>query len=919
MSSLSPERWKTVSPYLDKALTLGSKERAAWLADLQRSDPALAADLKNLLEAHQSLACQEFLEQAPAPLPIETVRPGQSLGAYTLLTPIGSGGMGSIWLAERTDGRFERRVAVKFPFLASMGREGRERFKREGKFLGRLSHPHIAELVDAGVSESGQPYLVLEHVEGEPIDRYCDENRLAVEARLRLFLDVLSAVAHAHANLIVHRDLKPGNVLVSAGGRVKLLDFGIAKLLESDGSEGGRTQLTGEGAGAMTPEYAAPEQVTGGPVTTVTDVYSLGVLLYLLLTGRHPHESDRDSPARLLKAIVETDPPRPSETVRGGKVEDGPAPSERAARRGATPEKLQGALRGDLDTIVSKALRKNPRERYATVTALADDVRRHLEHHPIAARPASPAYRTAKFVRRNRLAVGLGSLALAATIAGVIGTLLQARTARVQRDFAYGQLSRAEALNDLNSFLLSDAAPSGKPFTVTDLLGRAQHILGRQHGEDANRVELLISVGRQYWSLDEDEKSRQVLDQAYRLSRNVAEPSVRAKAACALGSALARGSELPRAEALVQEGLRGLPDEPQFALDRVFCLLRGSEVSRFAGRAEEGIERTLLAQKVMRQSPFVSELLEVRILMDLAECYREASRGREAVSMFEQASAKLALLGRGETETAGTVFNNWALALDFLGRPLEAERIFRKAIDISRGAQGEAVSPMLLNNYARTLDRLERLDEAAEYAERAYSEAVRTHSEVVINQSLLQRAYIYREQGKLERAAAMLAEVEPRLRKALPPGHIAFSGIVSQHSLQAQARGDLKEALALASQVVAMIEAAAKADSSAIVYIPGDLILRADIEIQLHLADQAVADARRALELLRPTIEPGSFSSTLGKAYLTLGRALQLAGAMQEARENFDLAAEHLRRALGPDHPWSITAEHFAKLASTPH
>jgi eukaryotic-like serine/threonine-protein kinase len=916
MSTLSPERWKRASPYLDQALAMTEEERAAWLATLRQEDPSLAADLSTLLAEHQELLGKGFLEAGPSAFPLVPATAGDTLGAYTLLSPLGTGGMGTVWLAERADGRFERQVAVKLPALALMDAAGRGRFEREGKVLGRLAHPHIAALVDAGVSSTGQPYLVLERVDGEPIDRYCDARKLPVENRLSLFLDVLAAVAHAHANLIVHRDLKPSNVLVGTDGQVKLLDFGIAKLLEGDGSDRGTSQPTRAGTGAMTPEYAAPEQVTGGTVTTATDVYALGLLLYLLLTGRHPHESDRDSPVHLLKAIVETEPPRVSEVVRDGKAEAG-ASSERAARRAVTPEKLQRALSGDLDTIVAKALRKDPRQRYATVIAFADDLRRHLSHQPISARPAIVAHRAARFVRRNRLAVGLGSLALAAAAGGVIGTLVQARTARAQRDFAFVQVARAEAINDLNAFLLSDAAPSGKAFTVTDLLGRAEHILERQHGEDANRVELLISVGRQYWSLDEDEKSSKVLDQAYRLSRHLTEPSVRGKAACALASALGRGSELPRAEALIQEGLRELPDEPQFSLDRIFCLLRGSEVSRLAGRAQEGVERSLSAQEVMRRSPFSSELLEVRVLMDLAESYREASRQREAVSMFEQASEKLALLGRDETETAGTLFNNWALTLDFIGRPLEAERIFRRAIDISRGAQGEAISPMLLTNYARTLYRLDRLDQSADYAERAYSEAVRTHGDVVINQSLLLRAYIYRKQGDLSRSEKMLEEVEPRLRKALPPGHLAFSGLVAQHSQQAQARGDLTEALALANQALAMTEAAVEAGGGAS-YIPSDLIRRADIEIELHKSEQAVADARRALDLLKPTIEPGSFSSALGKVYLTLGRALQAAGSLPEARQNFELAAGHLRKSLGPDHPDSIKAESLAKLPSEP-
>src|SRR6202041_104227 len=311
-------------------------------------------------------------------------------------------------------------------------RGGEERFKREGTILGRLAHEHIADLVDAGVSLSGQPYLILEYVEGDHIDRYCDDRMLNVEARVRLFLDVLVAVAHAHANLIVHRDIKPSNVLVSKDGQVKLLDFGIAKLLEAEGQEGLATLLTLEGGRAMTPEYAAPEQVTGAPVTTATDVYALGVLLYVLLTGEHPAGSGLRSVAELVKAIVDTEPKHPSDVVTTARDASEEITSN-AARRTTTPEKLGRLLRGDLDTILAKALKKNPRERYASVTALADDLQRYLRHEPIAARPDTLTYRAGKFVRRNRIAVVLASLAFLAALAGVTGPVVQARRARAQR------------------------------------------------------------------------------------------------------------------------------------------------------------------------------------------------------------------------------------------------------------------------------------------------------------------------------------------------------------------------------------------------------------------------------------------------------------------------------------------------------
>lgn len=428
MSTLSSEEWQKLSPYLDDALGMKDDERGVWLAGLRDKDPALASLLESLLREHQALAQKHFLEQGPL-LSSPAGMTGQTLGAYTLISPVGEGGMGSVWLADRNDGRFDRRVAVKLLRIPLLGRAGGERFQREGAILARLAHSHIAQLLDAGVASSGQPYLILEYVEGEDIVTYCDRRRLDVDARLQLFLGMLDAVAHAHANLIVHRDIKPSNVYVNRDGQVKLLDFGIAKLLEAEGGEGAVTRLTREGGGALTPQYAAPEQVTGGPVTVATDVYASGVLLYLLLTGKHPAGTGLHSPAELVKAIVETETVRPSDVLVPGQ-DPTEVLVETAAKRATTPDKLRRQLRGDLDTIIRKALKKSPAERYGSVSALADDLRRYLKHEPISARPDTVAYRTAKFIRRNRYRVAAGVLALTAIVAGFAVALYQARLAQ---------------------------------------------------------------------------------------------------------------------------------------------------------------------------------------------------------------------------------------------------------------------------------------------------------------------------------------------------------------------------------------------------------------------------------------------------------------------------------------------------------
>ncbi len=434
MSTLSPETWQKLSRHLDEALEMKEEDRGAWLASLREKDPGLASHLGNLLREHQVLSQEHFLEKGPAtPLPAAAAMAGQAIGPYTLVSLIGEGGMGSVWLAERNDGRFERRAAVKLLRAHLLGSAGGERFKREGTILARLAHPNIAQLLDAGISASGQPFLVLEYVEGRDIVAHSDQRRLDVEGRLRLFLDVLRAVAHAHANLIVHRDIKPSNVLVRTDGQVKLLDFGIAKLLEDEGAEGMGTLLTREGGAALTPRFAAPEQVTGGPVTVATDVYASGALLYVLLTGQHPAGPGPHSPADLVKAIVETETLRPS-NVLDPQRDSTDGAVEAAANRASTPDKLRRSLRGDLDTIVAKALKKNPQERYVSATAFADDLQRYLRHEPISARPDTLMYRTGKFLRRQRLPVA----ALLLVIVSLAGGLYEVNRERVlsQRRFS---------------------------------------------------------------------------------------------------------------------------------------------------------------------------------------------------------------------------------------------------------------------------------------------------------------------------------------------------------------------------------------------------------------------------------------------------------------------------------------------------
>jgi tetratricopeptide (TPR) repeat protein len=899
-SPLSKERWQAISPHLDRALELPEPERAAWLASLAAEDPALAADLRELLEDGRVAERKGFLGGGVAGPPATPA--GQTLGAYTLVSLIGQGGMGNVWLARRSDGRFEGRAAVKLLNAALVGRTGEERFRREGSILARLTHPYIAHLVDAGVSPSGQPYLVLEYVEGVPIDRYCEKNGLDAEARLRLFLDVLAAVAHAHANLVVHRDIKPSNVLVGHEGQVKLLDFGIAKLLEGDSASGEETALTREGGRALTPEYAAPEQVTGGTVTTATDVYALGTLLYLLLSGRHPAERALGSPAELYRAIADVEAPRLSST---------------------SPGALRRTLKGDLDTIVGKALKKSPAERYPSVTAFAEDLTRYLGHEPIAARPDTLTYRASKFVRRNRGLVALAAAAVLALAGGLVGTLTQARRAtrhaalaETERDFALRQLARAESINDLNMFLLSDAAPSGKSFTVGELLDRAERVVEKERGEnDENRAELLTAIGLQYWSQDEDAKSRRVLSRAYELARKLPDPSLRAKTACALASAVARGGQAERAEALFREGIAALPDTPVFTIERSSCLLRGSVVARESGDVKTGLERALAAQRLQKDARPASALRDLTVSMDVAESFRMASRHREADAEFQKAFERLSALGRDDTQKAGTLLNNWGLTLHFLGQPLRSAAVLRRAIEISSADGDEgSVSPMLLNNYARELLELKRVPEALQHAERACAAARRAGDEIVVNQSLLVRAAGYLDTHDTAGAARVVAELETRFTRMLPKGHVGFAALAMEQAFLAHARGDSKAAADAANRAVAIAEASSQAADAA----PRFLVRRSALDLELVRPEDARADAARALQLELKVAPPGQQSCRVGRAYAALGRAETARGGAEAARAAFAAALPHLESTLGADHPETREARLASEVAKSP-
>jgi hypothetical protein len=558
MAGIDKTRWQVLSPLLDELLEADPDQRTDRLARIQHDDGALAAELAQLLAHQAHVETAQFLEGSALDLSGSGAFAQQDIGNYTLDRPLGQGGMGNVWLARRSDGRYEGHAAVKFLNLGLLGQGGRERFEREGNLLARLAHPNIAHLIDAGVT-AGQPYLVLEYVEGEPIDCWCDQHALDVEARVRLFLDVLAAVAHAHSKLILHRDLKPANILVTREGRAKLLDFGVAKLLEDQSQSSELTQVAGR---AFTPDYAAPEQVQGGEATMATDVYALGVLLYMLLAGRHPTAEPNATPVERLRLLVEAEPRRMSESA-------GRSDAATVRARASTPRQLERALQGDLDNILAKALRKAPGDRYPTVAAFADDLRRFLEDEPVEARPDSVAYRLGKFVRRYRLAVGAASATLLVLIAGVVGTTWQAYEARKQRDVALQEIRYARATHDVLMSLLDEAFRTGAEDRWREMLERAREQLRTRHEKDpTSQARILLMLAGRYAGINDQRGESDVNDELLRLAPKL-DPGLRAQILCSQADTFLYARDVAHAAPLVESAMRDLESMREIPLDAV--------------------------------------------------------------------------------------------------------------------------------------------------------------------------------------------------------------------------------------------------------------------------------------------------------------------------------------------------------------
>ncbi|HEY5809589.1 MAG TPA: serine/threonine-protein kinase, partial [Povalibacter sp.] len=489
-----PQHFAELNQLLDAALDQPEQLRAQWIEQLPDDAEHLKDRLRELLARTplDTLPKLNVGAQEGSAVGAYADQPGQCVGPYCLQRIIGDGGMGVVWLARRSDGLLERDVALKIPHGTWQRAGLAERMAGERQILATLCHPNIGRLYDAGLAADGRPYLALEYIEGQPIDAYCRDRALDVRARLALFGQVASAVAYAHGKLVVHRDLKPANILVTAEGQVRLLDFGIARLLEDGRApHSALTELSGR---AMTLDYASPEQIVGEPVTVASDVYSMGVALYELLTDVRPYSLKRDSRGALEDAIVQCEPRRPSDIV-----------GDRSTAK---------LLRGDLDTIVLKALKKSPQDRYATVNAFAEDIARYFSGRPVLAQPDRIAYRARRFVGRHKLAV---SAAMSVLLALVIGTGIAVWQARL----AFEQRARAEQVKEFVVSFMRDANPysrvDGQPLTMADQLQAARIRVERELSDQPQvQIELLAIVAESLKGLAHDQTAAQALERALR-------------------------------------------------------------------------------------------------------------------------------------------------------------------------------------------------------------------------------------------------------------------------------------------------------------------------------------------------------------------------------------------------------------------
>jgi serine/threonine-protein kinase len=814
---MDQKRWSQISQLFHAAREKSAPEREAFLEAQCGGDQRLYHDVRELLDAdgtEEGLLADLVAEAARR---LEEPMEGGRVGPYQIIRELGRGGMGRVFLAERADGQFEQMVALKLVRRGMDTDQILQRFRQERQILARLQHPNIARLVDGGVTEDGQPFFALEYVDGEPIDQYCDEGNLNVDQRLTLFQEVCQALVYAHSNLVVHRDLKPDNILATADGRIRLLDFGIAKLMAEDS---GGTAITRTGLWVMTPAYASPEQVRGEHIGTASDVYSLGVILYELLTGVRPYEMDSRSPTEVERVVCSVQPEKPSTRV--GKRTAGPQTSERdSGTRGADTNRLRRRLSGDLDVICLKALRKEPERRYGSVEALLEDVRRHQRGLPILARPDTISYRLAKGIGRHRVAVAAAALLVSLT-SGLVTFYTMRLSA--ERDRAQVEAAKAGEVVSFMRGLFEVSAPSeslGETITARELLDEgARRIDEGLDGQPEVQAEMRQLIGTLYGDIGLAAKGIPLLTRAVEQYRELLgdESEETALAELDLASLYQDAGNVPAAEPLFRKGLatrvrlygpfhplvsearEGLAywleangeydaagEEYRLALaglraslppgdDRIVSLIvKLGRYLRQRGDTEsaEPLLRESLAAQRLKLGDFNLDVASTA--RNLASLLRDKGEYPEADSLFSEALAtRRAILGESHAEVA-TTLNSYAILLDRMGETNRATAAYRDLIDIYEQIHGGPHPDLAAayNNLAQSLRDAGQNAEAIQFFEMSIDT-----QDAVFRGDHPNRAFpldglasIYMRQGEPRRAEPLLREALEVRRAALAHGH----------------------------------------------------------------------------------------------------------------------------------------------------
>lgn len=709
---------------------------------------------------------------------------GRRIGSYRLLRLLGQGGMGLVYEAERADGAFEQRVALKLLTTALAGTEARRGFLAERQILAGLEHPSIAHIVDGGVTEDGTPWFAMEYLAGLAVDAYCDHRRLGIRERLELFLQVCDAVEHAHRRLVVHRDLKPSNVLVTEEGKVKLLDFGIAKLLDADGADR-RAPPTRTAVRMLTPEYASPEQVRGEPVTTASDVYQLGLLLYELLTGHRPYSLQHHGAAELERVICEQAPTRPSEAI----LRQLPAPpttdrqitGESAAKtgveaisraRGMSPTRLQRRLRGDLDKIVIKALSKEPERRYGSADRLAQDIRRHLEGLPVTARADTWIYRGRKFLERHALGASATAAALLLVLLLIAGmTMFHTARIRSERDRAQAEAAKAEQVSRFLTRLFEGADPSqarGAELTARELLDRGAARVDRElTGQPEVRAEMLQVLGRTYSELGHYGPAERLLTRALELrrSRLGARHPDAAGTASDLGRLLQRRGAEERARELLEAAARDLESAPGRDAPMLAEVLHNlGDAYRNLGRYEEARNALRRALAIESEVSGPDSLPTAQRMLGLGTLLHLMGLLERAEDLFARALAIHEREIGDDHPQVGILLMYTAIVRLQQGKIQGLEEMFRRSLAIQEKAYGSTHIRVgiTLNNLGDFLTVVGRHDEAVEVLRQALEVQV-----AAVGPDYPDAAYPLASLGDAHLAAGRIREARDNYRRSV--------------------------------------------------------------------------------------------------------------------------------------------------------